>query len=239
VHIFSQVHASVTYLFGRPMSRPGSRGVVWKLLKLPYGLPDAGHQWQVVIDDFLFVLDFTIVPVIQQLFLHHNVSNNIDAFVAKVTDDILIGASSSVTACFVQQLKSQFDVCRVVVNENMHFNGSFISVSADGYTLDIAEPLSRIQPITLDDDSRTSPLLPASAAEIKSIRSLAGSLNFIGPAACPPATFVAFAIQQLLGTDITVETTLQANSMLKELRHIPSLLFFPFAKTSRIYASSA
>jgi hypothetical protein len=63
-----------------------------ELLKLPYGLPDEGHQWQVVIDDFLFVLDFTIVPGIPQLFLHRNVSNNIDAFVAKVTDDILIGA---------------------------------------------------------------------------------------------------------------------------------------------------
>jgi hypothetical protein len=112
----------------------------------------------------------------------------------------------------------------------MHFNGSYISVSADGYTLDIAEPLSRKQSIALDDVRSTSPLLPASAAKFKSIRSLAGSLNFIGQAACPPATFVSSAIQQRLGTDITVATALQANAMLKELRRIPSLLFFPFAK---------
>jgi hypothetical protein len=193
------------YVFVRtPNEWPGARGIVWKLLKLPHGLPDAGHQWQVVIDDFHFVLDFTIIPGIPQLFLHLNVSNNIDSFVAKVINDILIGAWSSVTAWFVLKFKSQFDVGRVVVNENMHLNGSFISVSADGYTLDIAEPLSRIQPISLDDVRRTSPLLPASAAEIKSIRSLAGSLNFIGQAACPPATFIESAIQQRLGTEITV-----------------------------------
>jgi hypothetical protein len=108
---------------------------------------------------YFLVLDFPIVPGIPQLFLHRNFFNNIDAAVAKVSDYVLIGASSSFTAWFVQQFKSQFDVGRVVVNENMHFNGSFISVSADGYTLDIAEPLSRIQPIAIDDVRRTSPLL--------------------------------------------------------------------------------
>jgi Reverse transcriptase (RNA-dependent DNA polymerase) len=141
------------YVFVRPPNEwPRARGVVWKLLKLRHGLPDACHKWQVVIDDFLFVLDFTIIP---QLFLHRTVSNKIDQVVAKVKDDILIGVSSSVTALFVQQLKSQFDVGRVVVNDNMHLNGSFISVSADGYTLDISEPLSRIQPIALEDFHRT------------------------------------------------------------------------------------
>jgi hypothetical protein len=74
-------------------------------------------------------------------------------------------------------------------------------------------------------------LLPASAAGIKSICSLAGSLNFIDQAACPPATFVASAIQQRLGTDTTIATTLQANAMLEEFRRVPSLLFFPFSKT--------
>ena len=94
-------------MFVRPPNEwPGARGVVWKLLKLPYGLADAGHQWQVIIDEFLFVLDSIIVPGIPQRFLHCNFSNNIDAVIAKVTDDIVIGASSSVTAWFVQQLKS-------------------------------------------------------------------------------------------------------------------------------------
>jgi hypothetical protein len=162
----------------------------------------------VFIDDFLFVLDVNIVPGIPQFVLHRNVSNNIDAVVTKVTDDILIRASSSVTAWFVQQ--SQFNVGLVSVNENMHLNSSFISVSADGYTLDIAEPLSRIEPIALDDVRRTTTFLPASAAGIESIRSLARSLNFIGQAACPPAAFVASEIQQNLGTYSTVAAALQA-----------------------------
>jgi hypothetical protein len=62
-------------------------------LKLPYGLPDAGHQWQAVIDEFLFLLDFIVIPGIPQLFLHLDTSRSIDAVVAKITDDILIGVS--------------------------------------------------------------------------------------------------------------------------------------------------
>jgi hypothetical protein len=113
----------------------------------------------------------------------------------------------------------------------MHFNGSFISVSTEGFTLDITEPLSRVQPVALEDARRKSPTLPATLEEIRSIRSLAGSLNFIGQAACPPATFVASSIQQRLGSTITVATALQANAMLKELQQIPSLLFFPLTKS--------
>jgi hypothetical protein len=47
------------------------------------------------------VLEYIIVPGIPQLFLHRNVSNNIDAVAAKVENEILIGSSSSVTAWFV------------------------------------------------------------------------------------------------------------------------------------------
>jgi hypothetical protein len=214
------------YIFVRPPNEwPGARGVVWKLLKLPYVFPDAGHQWQVIIHEFLFLLEFCIVPGIPQLFLRLDASRSIDAVVAKITDDIFIGASSSVIAWFIQQLHSQFDVGRVAVNDRMNFNGAFISVSTEGFTLDITEPLSRVQPVALEDARRTSPTLPATLEEITSIRSLAGSLNFIGQAACPPAIFVASVIQQRLGSTITIVTTLQSNVMPKELQKYQSCCY--------------
>jgi hypothetical protein len=81
------------YIFVWPPNEwPGGRGVVWKLLKLPYRFSDAGHQWQEIIDEFIFLLEFIVILGIPQLFLHVDASRSIDAVVANITDGILIGA---------------------------------------------------------------------------------------------------------------------------------------------------
>lgn len=42
------------YIFVRPPREwPRLRGRLWKLLKLPYGITDAGRQWQVVVEDWM------------------------------------------------------------------------------------------------------------------------------------------------------------------------------------------
>jgi hypothetical protein len=81
-----------------PNERRQVRGVVWKLLKLPYGLPDAGHQWRIVIDDFILSLGFSVIPGLPQLFMHRSDSKNPPTVVAKVRDDILIVGTPSVLA---------------------------------------------------------------------------------------------------------------------------------------------
>jgi hypothetical protein len=205
------------------------RGVAWKLLKLPYGLPDAGHQWQVVIDDFILSLGFSVIPGLPQLFMHRSDPKNPPTVLAKVTDDILIVGTPSALASFIQNIRASFDVGRLQYHTNMTFNGAFISVAQLGFTLDITEPLSRLSPIALDLARRSTPLEAITPEELTALRSLAGSLNYIGQAACPPATFVASAIQQLIGRTANVSILLQANAMLKELQRLPSVIHFPLA----------
>jgi Reverse transcriptase (RNA-dependent DNA polymerase) len=175
------------------------RGVAWKLLKLPYGLPDAGHQWQTVIDDFILSLEFSIIPGLPQLFKQQSDSKNPPTILAKVTDDILLVGTESALESFIQNIRASFDVGRFQYHTNMTFNGAFISIAPLGFTLDITEPLTRLRPIPIDFSRRLAPHEPITLEELTALRSLAGSLNYIGQAAGPPATYVASAIQQFIG----------------------------------------
>ena len=205
------------------------RGVAWKLLKLPYGLPDAGHQWQTVIDDFILSLGFSIIPGLPQLFKQQSASKDPPTVLAKVTDDILLVGTDSAIASFIQNIRASFDVGRLQYHTNMTFNGAFISVGPLGFTLDIIEPLARLRPIPIAYARRLNPHDHITPEELTALRSLAGSLNYIGQAACPPATYVASAIQQFIGRTSNVSILLQANAMLKELQKLPSVIHFPLA----------
>jgi hypothetical protein len=113
----------------------------------------------------------------------------------------------------------------------MKFNDAFISVAPLGFTRDITEPLARLSPIPIDFSRRLTPHEPITPEELAALRSLAGSLNYIGQAACPPATYVASAIQQFIVRTNTVAILLQANAMLKELQKLSSGIHFPLADT--------
>jgi hypothetical protein len=204
-------------------------------------LPDAGHQWQIVIDEFILSLGFSVIPGVPQLFVQRTASEDPPAVVSKVTEDILIVGTPDALALFIRDIIASFEVGRVQYHTNMTLNGAFISVAPQGFTLDIPEHLARLQPIPIEPARRCCPLQPITTDELTSVRSLDGSLNYIGQAACPPATFVVSAIQQLVGCNVQVSIILQANAMLKELQRLAAVLHFPLTDvrgTYRIVAMS-
>jgi Reverse transcriptase (RNA-dependent DNA polymerase) len=207
------------------------RGVGWKLLKLTYGLPDAGHQWQTVIDDFILSIGFSIIPGLPELFEQQSDSKNPPTMLAKVTDDILLVGTEFALASFIRNIRASFDVGRLQYHTNMTLNGALISVAPLGFTLDITEPLARLSPIPIDFSRRLTLHEPITPEELTALRSLSGSLNYIGQEACPPATYVASAIPQFIGRTNTVSILLQANSMLKELQKLSGVIHFPLADT--------
>ena len=142
------------------------RGVAWKLLKLPYGLPDAGHQWQTVIDDFILSLGFSIIPGLPQLFKQQSASKDPPTVLAKVTDDILLVGTDSAIASCIQNIRASFDVGRLQYHTNMTFYGAFISVGPRGFTLDIIEPLARLRPIPIACARRLTPHDPITPEEL-------------------------------------------------------------------------
>lgn len=66
------------------------RGVVWKLLKLPYGMADAGRQWLLRAEDWMMTTAcMKRVEVVNQLFSKEK-DGDIILIAAKVIDDFLI-----------------------------------------------------------------------------------------------------------------------------------------------------
>ena len=90
-----------------------------------------------------------MIPGIPQLFVHFSASEDPPVVLAKVTDDILIVGNPVALALFIRDIQASFDVGRVQYQTNMTFNGAFISVSPQGFTLDITEPLARLYSIQI------------------------------------------------------------------------------------------
>jgi hypothetical protein len=144
---------------------------------------------------------------------------------------LLFGTESALIS-FIQNIRASLEVGGLQYHTNMTFNVAFISVAPLGFTIDITEPLACLSPIQMDFSRRLTPHEPITPEELTALRSLAGSLNDIGQAACPPATYVASAIQQFIGRTNTVSILLQANAALKDLQKLPSVINFPLTDQS-------
>lgn len=71
-----------------PREWPSPSGVLWKLLKLAYGIADAGRQWQVVVENWMLTTaGLQRLFGLSQLFAKRDSNRNIILLVAKVTDD--------------------------------------------------------------------------------------------------------------------------------------------------------
>lgn len=111
-----------------PREWRGTRGMLWKLLKLPYGIVEAGRQWQKVIEDWMLTTGKLLrIRGISQLYLQRDDTGKIILLVAKVTDDFLIAGSVQHMKEFTDELKKRFVVGKVVINEPFIFNGCHIS----------------------------------------------------------------------------------------------------------------
>jgi hypothetical protein len=182
-----------------------------------------------------------VITGVPQLFVQRKASEEPPAVVAKVTDDILIVGTPDALVLFIREIRASLDVGRFQYHTNMTFNGAFISVAPQGFTLNITEPLASLRPITIEPARQCCQLQPIATEELTAVRSLAGPLNYIGQAACPPATFFASTIQQLVGRNAQVSIIVKANAMIKELQRLPAVLHFPltdFRGTYRIVAIS-
>jgi hypothetical protein len=143
---------------------------------------------------------------------------------------LLVGTESAL-ASFIQNINASFDVGRLQYHANMKFNDAFISVAPLEFNFDITEPLARLSPIPIKFARHFTPHEPITPEELTARRSLAGSLNYTGRAACPPATFVSSANKQFIGWTNNVWILLKANAMLKELRKLHIVIHFPLADT--------
>lgn len=129
-----------------PPEWKGKRGVIWHLLKMSYGISEAGRQWAKVIENWMIQrASFGRVRGVPQMFIRRTKEGNISIIEAKVTDDPLIAGSVEDIKVFSKHISKRFPISKVIIDGAIKFNGADItqdkygsvSISMDSYMQDI------------------------------------------------------------------------------------------------------
>ena len=169
--------------------------------KLPYGIVEAGRQWQKTIEDWMLEAGkLERVFGIGQMFVKRNRHGRICLLVAKVTDDFIIGGLVDEIGTFIQSMKQRFHLGKTVINQPFFFDGCEICQEQDGaIVMSMMRYIERVMAINLSSARRKHTEDKATHDELKAYRSLAGTILFLGNAVLPQAAFVTSLIQQKLG----------------------------------------
>jgi len=213
------------------------RSVLWKLDKLPYGIVEAGRQWQKTAE--LWLLDemcFERISSLSQLFVKRDKNGQIITIVVKVIDDFLIGGSLQVIQEFVECMKKRFELGTVVVDSPINFNGAEIVQAVTGtIELSMEQYCKRISSISLSKSRKANRDSPATRDELRQYQHLAGVLNFAGKGVLPQASFVTSYMLQN-SSRLRVSHLIEANAMLKEILKLsPKLTMSAPASTTGAY----
>jgi len=109
------------------------RHLLWKLTKLPYGIVEAGRQWQKTFESWLLdEAGFDRIFGISQLYRLRDVYGRTRLLIAKVTDDLLMSGSVAAIEEFTRQLQGRFEISKVVIDTKVEFNGCTLSQTSHG-----------------------------------------------------------------------------------------------------------
>lgn len=203
------------------------RKVLWKLTKLPYGIVEAGRQWQKTVEDWM-LSDGGLQRAfgLSQLFIRRNKRDEITLMVAKVTDDFLVAGKLEYIHEFMDRLQQRFTVGKVVVDERFHFNGCEIEQDQSGnIRMSMIRYLDRLRPINVTRTRRKQRDMHANSEETKSYRALAGTLLYLGNGVLPQASLVVSLMQQCIA-NLKVQHLIDANEMLKDLLKLKPWITF-------------
>lgn len=203
--------------------------MMWLLLSLPYGLVDAGRQWQLAMETWLLDdLGFVTFGGLPQVFAKLSAEGELKLLVGKVSDDMLVAGKRSDILAFFDSLKERWHIGKAIVADKIDFNGAQIlrnEITGD-VKLSMNEYLAnRVDDLVLTRDRRKEPAARATQQEVEEYRSIAGSLNFLGTGTLPEAAFVASVFLQrqpnLLVHDLTV-----GSRMVAELKRMDASIVF-------------
>ncbi|KAA8495360.1 Respiratory burst oxidase-like protein C [Porphyridium purpureum] len=193
------------------------RRTLWKLLKMPYGLRDAGRQWLKCSDGELRNMGLRQSLFFPQIFF----SPSRNLLLAKYVDDIFgCGTKEAVTA-FLVQFEKRFKLgTRVLAPESMRFVGWNVETSSDRITLNQRDYAAEIEALEVPKDKAA-----VVDKDHKDYLKLCGKLNWLGHRTSPVAAFAAsFLLQR--AAHLSVHDLRLANGVLKECKRQPNCLSF-------------
>jgi len=235
-----------TYLQSGPIQRDlyvrpprewkGPRGVLWKLLKLPYGICEAGRQWAKTIEQWLVEqANFHRVYGVSQLYVRRGPEEEICLLLAKLTDDMLIAGNDRDIREFIAQIGHRFETRKSIIGSEISFNGCTITQSDSHTVLSMESYFASIRKINVSKGGLAQKREKATATEIAAYRRLAGELIWLGCGALPQPLVVGYLMQQHVSS-LEVEHIHQANRSLRELRNLRPVVTFrrPIAPISSV-----
>lgn len=218
-------------IYVRPPKEFRARGKIWRLLRLPYGIVEAGRQWLCAIEDWMInVYKMERVFGVDQLFIFRIPDGTIGLIAAKVVDDFFLAGTDTEMKRFFENIDRAFKLGATSTYSNLKFLGCDIKITTgeDGrgsIEISMEGYLRRVRSIQITKDRKSSPNSLADDRERSEYRSMAGVLLYLGQAVLPQACLVASKMQQKLGM-LKVGHLMEANTMLGDLKkHRPSLYF--------------
>lgn len=203
------------------------KGVLWKLLKMPYGIVEAGRQWMIASEEWMIKeAGLKRVFGISQLFVKRNTNGKIVLLVAKLTDDFLACGNGPMLNEFFSKMQERFEVGMINHGPSFKFGGCEIEINKNGdIKISMKEYWNRIQAIQMTRLRRKAKDCLANAREIQQYRALAGTLLYLGNGTLPQASYVVSLMQQRVSR-LKVKHLIDANNMLAELRKLSSTIFY-------------
>ena len=199
---------------------------LWRLLGLPYGIVEAGRQWQLASDDFLNEIGLEPVHALPQCFLLRR-NERVVLLVGKIVDDFLIAGLPEALKWFSSRMHQRFTIgTETYPPEQLRFNGGIIEQAVDfSIKLSMEEFAKSIERFDIARARRKQGDAQATANELRTYQSLAGKMNWLGQTATPQYAFAASYLQQNIG-GLKVKHLLQANGVLREAQKTtPSIVF--------------
>eukprot|EP00177_Eucheuma_denticulatum_P007832 GFKZ01014258.1.p1 GENE.GFKZ01014258.1~~GFKZ01014258.1.p1 ORF type:complete len:1202 (-),score=97.36 GFKZ01014258.1:1881-5486(-) len=203
------------------------RNILWRLVKLPYGIVEAGRQWMLVIEEWMLT-DGKMQRVhgLSQLFIRRDKTGGIILLVAKLSDDFLMAGSQSALHEFSDSIHRRFEVGKLVKGPAYQFGGCDIKYHTNGdVSMEMSKYWKRVKPLEISRSRRRMRDAIANAKETLMYRSLAGTLLYLGGGSLPQASLVVSLMQQKLG-NLRVKHLVEANEMVSELRRLKPILTY-------------
>lgn len=182
-------------VFIRPPKEANST-CLWKMVRCPYGLADAGRHWYLRLKEELIKAGMTISKFDQALFIWY-VNGTFSGLLTCHVDDILFGGNKQFHDQVICKMKSTFSI-GLEEDTNLKYLGLIVNQTDIGIKVSTADYSKSLKEITLptveNDQDCFSP------EEMKTLKQFCGQINWISTQGRPDIAFDSCQIANSLNT---------------------------------------
>lgn len=200
---------------------------LWKLLKIPYGIVEAGRQWMICIEDWMLTKGrLERLLGISKMFTRCNEKGKKILLVPKRTNDFVVAGTTKDIRQFMNAMGQKFVIGKICKGPRHKFGGCNIVVESNG---DIKSSMNEYwkgaMTIAMNKCRKRMRDSKASAKEIIQYRSLAGTLLYLGNETLAQASYSVSLMQLRLGY-FKLQHLIDANIMVGYLKKLNPVITY-------------